>query len=98
MGPWDGLGWGTGIALPATHPVPTPVHPSPYPGYTSRYCPAPSAAVPGSSRWLNKAVGLKSVDQLSLSVRISGSGGMTEVYNLSEIGRINNHKGIPGNE
>ena len=42
------------------------------------------------------AVGLKSVDQLSLDELFSGFQGMTEVYNLSEIGRINNHYYIPG--
>ena len=40
---------------------------------------------------LNMAVGLKSVEQLSLCVHFSGSEGMTEVYNLLKIGRINNH-------
>ena len=44
------------------------------------------------------AVGLKSVGQLSLSLVFSGFLGMTEVYNLVRIGRINNHSSIPGNE
>ena len=44
------------------------------------------------------AVGLKSVAQLSLDDCFSGFQGMTEVYNLSEIGRINNHLYIPGLE
>ena len=43
-------------------------------------------------------VGLRSVDQLSLDARFSESGGMTEVYNLVEIGRIINHCLIPGNK
>ena len=36
-------------------------------------------------------VGLRSVDQLSLSAGISDIQGMTEVYNLLDIGRIINH-------
>ena len=43
-------------------------------------------------------VGLKSVEQLSLSDRFSGFQGITEVYNLVDIGRINNHFVIPGTE
>ena len=42
------------------------------------------------------AVGLISVHQLSLDDRFSGSQGITEVYNLVEVGRINNHSSIPG--
>ena len=45
----------------------------------------------------NSAVGLISVDQLSLSAHFSDIRELTEVYNLSEIGRINNHSFIPGN-
>ena len=40
----------------------------------------------GQSRGANSAVGLKSVDQLTLGLRFSDIRGMTEVYNLSEIG------------
>ena len=43
-------------------------------------------------------VGLISVGQLSLSVLFSGFLGMTEGYNLSEIGRINNHSFIVGTD
>ena len=43
-------------------------------------------------------VGLRSVDQLSLVDQISGFPGMTEVYNLSKVGRINNHSFIVGTE
>ena len=46
----------------------------------------------------NSGVGLISVDQLSLDAQISDIRGMTEVYNLSEVGRINNHLYILGNE
>ena len=52
----------------------------------------------GAAAQRNKAVGLISVDQLSLDARISESGGITEVYNLVEIGRNNNHYVIPGNK
>ena len=41
-------------------------------------------------------VGLRSVEQLSLDDHISGSKGMTEVYNLVRIDRISDHKCIPG--
>ena len=43
-------------------------------------------------------VGLKSVAQLSLYDHFSDIELMTEVYNLLEIGRINNHNVIPGTE
>ena len=37
------------------------------------------------------AVGLKSVAQLSLSAQISGSEGMTEVYNVAVAGNPDDH-------
>ena len=86
---------GTGIAPLQAHPVPT------YPGYTpppttaADVIHAPTAVLYGG---VNSAVGLRSVGQLSLSARFSGSKGMTEVYNLVEIDRITNHLGIPGNK
>ena len=84
-------GWGTGIALPATHPVShTPGTPLPHPGT--------STSARRQSRRAKVAVGLKSVDQLTLSVHFSGFLGMTEVYNLLKIGRINNHFFIPGTD
>ena len=43
-------------------------------------------------------VGLNTVEQLSLSVHFSGLLGITEGYNLVEVGRIINHLGIPGNK
>ena len=52
----------------------------------------------GHVHGVNMVVGLKSVHQLSLSVQISGFRIMTEVYNLLEIGRINNHSFIPGTD
>ena len=45
---------------------------------------------------VNSVVGLISVEQLSLDAHFSGLTGMTEVYNLVKIGRINNHNVIPG--
>ena len=98
MGPGRVLGGYPVLPLPDP---PIPHHPgytSPYPGYTSRYCPAPSSAVPGSSRQSNSAVGLRSVDQLSLGPRFSGSQGITEVYNLANAGNPNDHLYIPGND
>ena len=90
-GSWDGAGWGTGIALPdPTQPYRTPGTPLP-PGYTSPPDWYSAAVGYGAVPQCNMAVGLKSVAQLSLYVRFSGFQGMTEGYNLSEIGRINNH-------
>ena len=43
-------------------------------------------------------VGLKSVQQLTLSVQISGFPGMTEVYNLRNIDNPNDHNDIPGTD
>ena len=89
MGPWDGLGLGTGIALPATHPVPTPGTPLPPP---RAHAVMHEAGISG----LNMVVGLKSVAQLSLVTHFSGSQGITEVYNLLRIGKLINHSCIPG--
>ena len=94
MGPGRVLGGAR--VVPLQHP---PSHPSSHhPGYTPL---APGMA----ARWLhagaarrNSAVGLKSVDQLSLRLYISGFLGMTEVYNLSVAGNPNDHKLIPQNE
>ena len=72
-----------------------------HPGYTpmpadvqTRMSARPHSHVPR----LNMAVGLKSVGQLSLYAQISDIGGMTEVYNLVRIDRINNHFLIVGND
>ena len=80
-----------GIALPATHPASPPrVHlPPPHAHRRTRTCRA---------REYNSAVGLRSVDQLSLSAQISGFRGMTEVYNLIKAGIPNDHKYIPGTD
>ena len=80
-----GLGLGTGIA-----PLPAPPS-SHHPGYT---LPAPLLMHAVTQRSVHRAkvvVGLISVDQLTLRLRISDIEGMTEVYNLLRIGRINNH-------
>ena len=73
----------------------------PHPGYTpaaedvqTRMSALPHGHVPG----VNMTVGPISVGQLSLSVHISVFLRFTEVYNLVEIDRINNHSLIPGNE
>ena len=90
-----GTGWVPGIAPLPVHPVrTTPGTPPRHPWYT-----AVMVTVPHShARGLNMVMGLRSVDQLSLDARFSGSQGMTEVYNLSIAGIINNHLLIPGNE
>ena len=84
MGPRMGPGVGTGIAPPPTHPATLPrVHPPPTrPGVT---------VMAGSVQRPEGAVGLKSVDQLTLSAEISGSRGITEVYNLRIAGITNDH-------
>ena len=78
-------GWvGTGIALqpPTSYPTPgTPLPATPYMPYVARWLHAEYKVV----------VGLISVAQLSLGTHISGFPGITEVYNLSRIGRIINH-------
>ena len=85
------LGLGTGIALPGTHRLyPTPGTPR---------TPLPTREwLPGMSQWSNVAVGLISVDQLTLSHQISGFRGMTEGYNLIKAGNPNDHKCISGND
>ena len=82
---------GTGIA-----PLPTTPRPH-HPGYTSPPSTArvhPGARVGGS----NSAVGLKSVDQLSLVGHFSDIRGITEVYNLVILGNPNDHNLILGTE
>ena len=78
-----------GIALPPSPPVPLPRVHLPLPGYShDRAC--------GAADRGNMVVGLRSVAQLSLYALFSGFLGMTELYNLVRIGRINNHYVIPG--
>ena len=91
MGPGMVPGRGAGIALP-TPPSHT------HPGYTSPLPRTHADTLPGYTRQSNMAVGLKSVVQLTLGDHISDIGTITEVYNLSNIGRINNHFFIRGNE
>ena len=68
-------GWVPGIALPHPPVIPIPrVHPP------TRHVPLTiTAAVPGQPK---EAVGLKSVDQLTLRSIFSDIRDMTEVYNL----------------
>ena len=94
------MGPGTGGWVYRYSPLPTHPHPH-HPGYTPpgtipKVYMLPAAAV--VYRGLNIAVGLKSVAQLTLRTHISGFQGMTEVYNLLYVGRINNHFLIPGNK
>ena len=90
---------GPGMARGGYRYSPPSYPPGPhYPGYTLP--PGYRYMVYGYSRAAqsNMAVGLISVAQLSLLAHFSGSGTMTEVYNLLRIGRINNHLHIPGNK
>ena len=57
-----------------------------------------AASYDAASGQCNMAVGLKSVDQLSLDGRFSRFLGITEVYNLSNTGIINNHSFILGTD
>ena len=86
------VGLGTGIV-----PLPDPPHPH-YPGYTLPPTPPRHPCPHRPYPRLKDAVGLRSVAQLTLSAQISGSRGMTEVYNLSIAGITNNHLSIPGNK
>ena len=93
MGPWDSAGWGTGIAPSRTHPAtPRPHHP----GYTPPVWQCALSVLTAVSGQREEVVGLISVDRLSLSLRFSGSRGITEVYNLRVAGNPNNHLSIPG--
>ena len=78
---------------PSHHPPDT--H---HPGYTLPLPPSVPPCHRGLAALRNMAVGLKSVRQLSLGDQISGFLGITEVYNLRNVGIINNHFVIPGNE
>ena len=89
LGSWEGAGWYR--YSPPTHPSHTPTPGTPLPR-----TPVPTMYNRGARDRLNMAVGLRSVGQLSLYNLFSGFQGMTEGYNLSGIGRINNHSHIPG--
>ena len=89
MGSWDG--WvGTGYSPPSTLPGPIPrVHPPTHPSTRSRVRAGPSHGA-------NMAVGLKSVEQLTLEAHFSEMRGITEVYNLATADNPNDHNLIPG--
>ena len=91
IGVRDGRRVVPGIAPPGTHPATPPrVH-----------LPATmlhATATGTAAARLNEVVGLRSVDQLSLSLHFSGSRVFTEGYNLAIIDNPNDHKGIPGNK
>ena len=74
---------GTGIAPPdPTRYTPPRVHPS----YRTWVLPGMVTVPRGHAGQLNSAVGLKSVDQLTLGRHFSGLRTMTEVYNLLTVG------------
>ena len=50
----------------------------------------------GAAARVQEAVGLISVDRLSLSTQISGFRGITEGYNLVVAGNPDDHNVIPG--
>ena len=81
---------------PSRYPpgIPLPHHP----GYTPATTVTAVHGLGMQSREVNMVVGLISVGQLSLADQISDISLMTEVYNLAEIDRINNHFTIPGND
>ena len=91
MGPgmvsWAGYRYSPPTGPPGYHTPGTPLPTAPATSATS--VPAAESKV---------AVGLRSVGQLTLDAEISDIMGMTEVYNLVEINRINNHFLIPGND
>ena len=92
MGPRMVLGLGTGIAPPSTHRYTPPrVHPSP-PHAHGR------TRTRTARSWTqsNMVVGLRSVDQLSLDTHFSDIEGITEVYNLTNVGNPNDHNVISG--
>ena len=74
----------TPTAPPRVHP------PLPHPGTEK--------LTHGHDIQVNMVVGLIYVEQLTLRGQISDILGMTEVYNLVRIGRINNHYCIPGTD
>ena len=84
-----------GIALPGTHPGP------PHPGYTPPL-PPPSLHLPATpavrTDAKQQAVGLRSVAQLTLSASFSGFLGITEVYNLADVGNPDDHNVILGTD
>ena len=99
MGPWDEGGTGYRYSPPGYPPgIPTRPPTTPYPGYTSPRHARVLVHHPVRAVVYEEAVGLKSVAQLTLDAVISGFQGMTEVYNLVNVGRINNHYDISGND
>ena len=76
---------GTRYSPSRTHPHPTT------PGTPSHGGPGILRVPHGQSREHKVAVGLISVDQLSLYAQISGFQGMTEGYNLVTAGNPNDH-------
>ena len=79
---------------PPGHPSPptTPGTPLPPADVQTRMSAVPHGQYPES----NMVVGLISVGQLTWRSLFSGFWTITEVYNLTKIGRISNHSSIPG--
>ena len=88
---WLGTRYSPSQPPPYPHTPGTPL-PYPHPPWTGVHHAA------GTYGGANSAVGLRSVDRLSLSDHFSGFEGMTEGYNLALVGRINNHLAIAGND
>ena len=91
MGPGMAGGWYR-YSPPPSHP---PSHPTPG---TPPHCRRRSEHCCTMPRGLNLVVGLISVAQLSLDVQFSDFRGITEGYNLVEVGNPNGHNDIPGNK
>ena len=88
---------GPGGCLVGTRYSPPTQPPQPhYPGYTLPLPRHHGEQLPGPVWRLNSAVGLISVEQLSLSTQFSGFRGMTEVYNVAEAGNPDDHLYIVG--
>ena len=94
MGPGTGLVGYRYSTLPVPTQPPLPTTPGTPPPATR--CTAVHAR--GQSGRVNMAVGLISVEQLSLEAQISDISLMTEVYNVAEAGNPDDHNVIAGNE
>ena len=77
---------------------PPPGPPSSHPGYTPPPAPRYQYVSTTAVFSVEYGRGLISVGQLTWRPLFSGFQGMTEVYNLSGIGRITNHSFISGNK
>ena len=76
---------GPGMVDLGTGIVPLPAHPSSHPGYTPSLPGYTAVMHEAGISGLNSAVGLKSVEQLTLDGHFSDIRTITEVYNLYRI-------------